>query len=121
LKLSLETRYRGNVMIVNCYGRIVYRDEAASLSRFVGEILERGQRVILDLSGVSSIDSAGIGELVLLYNLAQAKHADLKFASPSPIVQRLFDLTQLDSFLEVHPSVNASLEAFQPREICADC
>src|SRR5580658_2148770 len=31
LKLSLETRNSGDVMIVHCQGRIVYRDEAASL------------------------------------------------------------------------------------------
>jgi len=91
-------------MIVNCYGRIVYRDEAPLFRGSWVKFLKGVRGFILDLSGVSSIDSAGIGELVLLYNLAQAKHADLKFASPSPIVQRLFDLTQLDSFLEVHPA-----------------
>src|ERR1700691_1258581 len=31
LKLSLETRNLGGVMIVHCQGRIVYRDEAAAL------------------------------------------------------------------------------------------
>ena len=30
LKLSLETRNRGDVIIVHCQGRIVYRDEAAA-------------------------------------------------------------------------------------------
>jgi hypothetical protein len=40
LKLSLETRNRGDVIIVHCHGRIVYRDEAAALSRLVGDILK---------------------------------------------------------------------------------
>ena len=35
LKLSLETRYRGDVLIVHCQGRIVYRDEAVALSKDV--------------------------------------------------------------------------------------
>ena len=39
LKLSLETRNFGDVVIVHCQGRIVYRDEAAALSRVVGEVL----------------------------------------------------------------------------------
>ena len=39
LKLSLETRNFGDVIIVHCQGRIVYRDEAAALSRVVGEVL----------------------------------------------------------------------------------
>jgi anti-sigma B factor antagonist len=121
LKLSLETRNLGGVMIVHCQGRIVYRDEAAALSGVVGEFLENGGKVVLDLGGVSSIDSAGIGELAYLHNWAGSRNADLKVASPSPLVRDLLDLTNLDSVLEIHPSVGEALAAFQPTEACADC
>jgi len=121
LKLSLETRNRGDVMIVHCQGRIVYRDEAAALSRVVSEILDNGGKVVLDLSGVSSIDSAGIGELAFLHTWARSQNADLKCASPSPLVRDLLDLTNLDSVLEVHSSIDEELAAFQPGEVCADC
>lgn len=121
LKLSLETRNRGDVVVVYCQGRIVYRDEAVALSGLVGQILERQGRVVIELSGVHSMDSAGIGELVLLHTLAQAKNADLKCASPSPFVRNLLDLTRLDSFLDVHPSLAEALAAFQASEVCLDC
>src|SRR6266481_4982942 len=113
LKLSLETRNRGDVIVVHCQGRIVYRDEAAALSRLVGEILDNGGKVILDLSGVSSLDSAGIGELVFLHTWARSRNADLKCASPSPLVRELLDLTNLNSVLEIHPSMDEALSAFQ--------
>ena len=121
LKLSLETRNRGDVIVVHCQGRIVYRDEAAALSRMVGEILESGGKVILDLSGVSSIDSAGIGELAFLHTSARSQNADLKCASPSPLVRELLDLTNLNSVLDIHPSLGDALAAFQSAEACADC
>jgi anti-anti-sigma factor len=121
LKLSLETRNCGDVMIVHCQGRVVYRDEAAALSRLVSEVLQNSGKVVLDLSGVSSIDSAGIGELASLYTQARSQNADLKCASPSPLVRNLLDLTNLDSVLEIHPSVCEALAAFQSTEACADC
>ncbi len=121
LKLTLETRNRGDVIIVHCQGRIVYRDEAAALSRLVGEILDNGGKVVLDLTGVSSIDSAGIGELVFLHTWARSRNADLKCASPSPLVRELLDLTNLNSVLEIHPSMDEALSAFQSAEACADC
>jgi anti-anti-sigma factor len=121
LKLSLETRNRGDVMIVHCQGRIVYRDEAAALSRLVSEVLQNGGKVVLDLSGVSSIDSAGIGELAFLHTWARSQNADLKCASPTPFVRDLLDLTNLDSVLEIYPSLCEALAAFQPGEVCADC
>jgi anti-sigma B factor antagonist len=121
LKLSLETRNRGDVMIVHCQGRVVYRDEAAALSRLVSEVLEDGGKVVLDLSGVSSIDSAGIGELAFLHSWARSQNADLKCAGPTPFVRDLLDLTNLDSVLEIYPNLCEALEAFQPGEVCADC
>ncbi len=121
MKLSLETRNHGDVMIVYCEGRIVYRDEAAALSQAVSDALNHRGKVVLDLSAVSSIDSAGIGELVLLHARAQARKADLKCASPSPLVQELLDLTNMNSVLKIHPSLHEALAAFQAEEICADC
>ena len=121
LKLSVETRNRGDVMIVYCQGRIVYRDEAVALSQLVGDLLDQGSKVIVDLNGVASIDSAGIGELVSLYVRAQAQQVDLKYSSPSPFVSQLLDLTRVNSVLEVHASIGDALESFPLAEVCADC
>ena len=121
LKLSLETRKRGDVIVVHCQGRIVYRDEAAALSRVVGEVLQQARKLVLDLSGVSSMDSAGIGELALLQSWAQGQNVSLKCAGPNPLVNTLLELTNLDSVLEVHPSVDAALASFREERVCADC
>jgi anti-sigma B factor antagonist len=121
LRLSLETRNSGEVIILHCHGRIVYRDEAAALSRFGSEVLGQSSKLILDLSGVSSIDSAGIGELALLQAAAKEKNVDLKCAGANQLVRTLLDLTNLDTVMEVHPSLDAALRSFQEQEVCADC
>jgi len=121
LKLSLETRYQADVIIVHCQGRIVYRDEAASLSRVVGDVMSQARKIVLDLSGVTSLDSAGIGELALLYTWAQKENVDFKVAGPNNLVRTLLDLTKLDSVLEIYSSVDDALEAFREDRVCADC
>lgn len=121
LKLSLETRNRGDVIIVHCHGRVVYRDEAVALSRLVGELLQDSSKVILDMSGVESIDSAGIGDLALLQTWAQERNANLKIAGVNTLVQSLLDLTNLISVLDVHPSLDSALTAFRDERVCADC
>jgi len=126
LKLSLETRNRGDIVIVHCLGRIVYRDEAAALSRVVKEVLQQAKKLVLDLSGVSSIDSAGIGELALLQTWSQGQNGNLKCAGANPLVSQLLELTNLDSVLEVYPTVEAALasiheEQVGKEQVCADC
>lgn len=121
LKLSLETRNRGDVVVVHCQGRIVYRDEAAALASVVGDVLDQTSRVVLDLSGVSVVDSAGIGELALLHTQAQGKNATLKCAGANSFVQSLLELTNLDTVLDVHPSIESALGAFREEQVTADC
>ena len=126
LKLSLETRNRGDVLIVHCQGRLVYRDEAAVLAQVVGEVLQQAKKLVLDLSGVTSIDSAGIGELALLQTCAQGRNGNLKCAGASPLVGELLSLTNLDSVLEIYPTVDAALESIREEQVgeeqvCADC
>lgn len=121
LKLSLETRNRGDVIVVHCQGRIVYRDEAAALSNLVNEVLESTSKLVLDLSGVSSIDSAGIGELALLQTWALDKNVSLKLAGANSLVRTLLDLTNLDTVLDVHPTIESALSAFREERVTADC
>jgi anti-anti-sigma factor len=121
LKLTLEQRNLGDVMIIHCQGRIVYRDEAAALSRVVAQVLQHAHKLVLDLSGVSSMDSAGIGELALLQARAQDRNVSLKCAGPNSLVRNLLDLTNLDSVIEIHSSVSDALESFREERVCVDC
>jgi anti-anti-sigma factor len=66
------------------------------------------------------MDSAGIGELVLLHTKAQTDGTRLKYARPSPLVHNLLDLTNLNSVLDIHPSLEEALESFSQDEVCAD-
>jgi anti-sigma B factor antagonist len=120
LKLNLKTRNCGDVIIVHCQGRIVYRDEAAELSRVVDGVLQRTNAIVLDLSGVSGMDGAGLGELVRLQNRAidQALGRSVKYAGPNLLVRNLLGLTKLDRVLDVHPSLDAALESFQEQQTC---
>lgn len=119
LKLSVEARNERDVIIVRCEGRIVYRDEAAALSRVVGELLHHGSKLVLDLAGVTSMDSAGIGELALLQTWAQERDAELKCAGPNDLVSTLLELTNLESVIDVHASVEEAIESFHER-VAAD-
>jgi anti-sigma B factor antagonist len=121
LKLSLEIRNHGDVIVVHCQGRIVYREEAAALSTIVGDVMEHAGQVLLDLSGVSSIDSAGLGELALLYTRSQEKNVSLICAGANSLVRTVLELTNLDTVLNLHSSIESGLEAFREEQVPADC
>jgi anti-sigma B factor antagonist len=109
--LQLEVRHRGQAVVVHCKGRIVYRNEAAALSQEVGELLDNGQVLVLDFTGVEAIDSAGLGELVLLHMRSQSVGRPIKLANPNQRVRHLLEITNLTSILDLYPTLDAAIDA----------
>ena len=70
-----------------------------------------------DLAGIDSIDSGGLGELVLTQMWAEAAGYTLKFASPRKSVRHLFEITNLVSVFDVYASVPEAVAAMVQEEI----
>ena len=113
VKFNCELYEYDDVTVAFCAGRIVFRDEASALSRKICDLLSRTKCVVLELSGVEMIDSAGLGELVLLLMYAQAAGCTLKVAAPRKKVHQLLELTNLTSIFEIHPTLLDAMLAFQ--------
>ena len=67
----------------------------------------RSSAILLDMSGVEAIDSAGLGELVILYTAAGQSQCRLALLNPSPHIIRLLETTRLSGLLP-HFDGNAS-------------
>jgi anti-sigma B factor antagonist len=113
LRLNIEICTTDYVTVVSCTGRIVYRDEAVELSEKIAGLLPTTRQLIIELSGVEIIDSAGLGELALMLTWARAMGCTIKLAAPSDRVQHLFELTNLASVFEIHPTLEAALPGFR--------
>ena len=72
-------------------------------------VVERGNRIVLDLAGVPRITSMGLSELVTLAARANTKGATLVLAAPSPFVRSVLSVTRLDKFFSVMETVEQLL------------
>lgn len=104
MSLSLKAEMLGSATVLRCKGRIVFRDEVLALSHRAGELIEQGHPLILDLAGVTALDSAGLGELVALHMWAHASGSGLKIVRPSGQVRYLLELTNLNFVLNIFSS-----------------
>ncbi len=111
LSLSLHTSKLAGVTVIHCRGRIVVREEAEALSCAVAAVLRQSKHVILELQGVTAIDSGGMGELVALHMWAQGCGGSLKLSGLSSRLLYLLELTNLTSVFEIFPTQEAALHA----------
>jgi len=59
------------------------------------------KQVILDFSKVSSMDSAGIGKLLLLYHSLRKRNVVLTVVNPRPAVEELLHLVNLATIIPI--------------------
>jgi len=105
----LESCALGDATVLHCKGRIVFREEVVKLSQVVGESIETSDVVILDLKGVSAIDSAGLGEMVALHMWARGHGHTLKMTGLSSRIRHLLELTNLTSVFEIYATEEEAL------------
>jgi anti-sigma B factor antagonist len=119
MKLKISTREIDGVRIVDCYGRIIFGEEAAELRQTVKQFLMEARPVVLNLRDVTVLDSSGAGTLVSLNVSAQTNHKRLKLANLSPRVRDVLAITRLLSVFEIYGSEYDAVASFADNSLKA--
>jgi anti-sigma B factor antagonist len=108
--MQLEQRIVGQVAIVKVTGDITLNKGGDVLLKDkVQSLIQQGQKnILLDLSGVSYVDSAGLGELVQAYATTKNRGGALKLLS---VTKRLKDLLVVTKLLTVFDTFDAEADA----------
>ena len=113
MNLKLETREVEGVTVVNCQGRIVFGEEATYLRENLKRILTSSRKVVLNLVGISYIDSGGLGTLVGVYSSARSSGADIKLTGLGQRLRDVLQITKLVTVFEVYDNEQQATAAFQ--------
>ncbi len=103
--MSVELNYRqiGDVSVVDVSGRITLGDGSSTLRNALREMGGKGQKkILLNLAGLTYIDSSGIGELVSAYATLANQGGRLKLLNLTDRVKDLLLLTKLYTVFEVY-------------------
>ena len=89
--------------------------ESADEFRSIVEVaVNRGGPVVLDLSGVEFMDSTGLSVILNALKDAWARGQALLVAGPlQQVIHSLFAISGVASYVTVHPSWSAAIEALE--------
>jgi len=132
--LQLQLEATSNETIVHCKGKIT-AENSELFQRQIRDLIPepRAQvaaitrRIIIDLSNVTHVDSTGLGALLRAWTVAKNKGCDLEVANLNPQVEKLVEITKLDSVLKrarlvaagassAPPAVGELLTTLEPEE-----
>jgi len=76
-------------------------------------VARNGPKIVIDLSGVSYIDSATIGCLMDLYRQTTQTEGMVKLAGVQTRVKTMLTMTGAQNFIELHDDESSAVESFR--------
>jgi len=116
--MNITNKEIGGVSVVALNGRIVLGEESTALRERVKSLLGAGQkRIVLDMSNVTYIDSAGLGILVAAHVTAKNQGAALHLSNLGNKFHDVLQLTRLLTVFSVFDTEAAAIKSFDANSI----
>ncbi|HSL55635.1 MAG TPA: STAS domain-containing protein [Pyrinomonadaceae bacterium] len=113
-ELNINERQAGDVTVLDMSGKITIGEGSVSLRSAIRRLLEEGKkRILLNLAGVSYVDSSGIGELVSSYTAINKEGGQLKLLNLTQKIQDLLTITKLLTVFDVYDNEAEALNSFK--------
>lgn len=109
MALTISSESVNGVEVVHLGGAILFGDDSTNLRNRVRALLDQGKKVVLDMRGVSRIDSSGLGTLVALYASAHRCGTEIKLANLGAHPKEVLQITRLVTVFEVFSSTDAAV------------
>jgi len=111
--MKIVVRNEQAVTILSLKGKITIGVGDVALRTAVNEALEAGARnILLELAGVTTVDSSGIGEMVNAFTTVTNRGGQLKLVNLPPKVSDILQITQLITVFEVYDNEQEALASF---------
>ncbi|HSP15511.1 MAG TPA: STAS domain-containing protein [Thermoanaerobaculia bacterium] len=111
--MKATSRTSDGVEIINLQGKITIGSGDSQLREVITNALNTGKsKILLDMSGVTTIDSSGIGELVGSYTTVTNRGGKLKLLHLPAKLNELLHVTQLITVFEVYENEADALKSF---------
>lgn len=113
--LEIQTKHlHPDVVVLEITGRITIGRECKQLEWATDSLVRERQqkKVIFDLSGVTHIDSTGVGIIVMSAGLLKQAGGELRLAGVNKHVDHVLKLTSVDKLVAWNPTVTEAAVGF---------
>jgi anti-sigma B factor antagonist len=112
--MSIKTStLEGGVAFIEAKGSLIGGDETDKLRQAVAGFIEREyQKLIIDLSGVTYMNSTAIGVLVSAHTSYSRKGWQVKLCGVNKNIDSIFVITRLTLVFDVHDTRDAAIKSF---------
>jgi anti-sigma B factor antagonist len=114
MNLKVEKRQLDNgdgVTVIELNGRVAIGEASRTIEPEVVKAINEGAKmVVIELTGVTYIDSTGVGIMSYCFGKAVQRGSDLRIAGAHDNVLNVFKVTRLVTVVPFYPDLTSALE-----------
>lgn len=113
INLYINERRVGDVTVLDLKGRVRIGGSTVALHKAIRCLVEEGKtQILLNLAGVTHIDSSGLGELIASHITVSNKGGEIKLAHLTERLRELMTITKLLTVFDVYDDEPKALNSF---------
>ncbi len=102
---------KGNVVVIIPQGELDVTNSTNFKNAISSEFIDKGKvNIVLDMSGVSYMDSSALGTIISLYKSCRMNGGSFAIAGLVDSVRRLFAITALDKVVPIFDTVDDAIK-----------
>ena len=98
-----------DILVVVLKGRLTFGEDSRKLEEMLKAAATEGaKRVVLDLNGLTYMDSSGLGTIVKSMTVIKQAGGNLRLAGAKPFILSVFKMAYVDSVLALYPDLQSA-------------
>ena len=111
--MKLSTKETNGVTVIALDGNVLGGPDATALNDVIHKLIEKKKKkVLVDLSGVQTMNSSGLSMLIGALQTMRNSGGELKIAAASKKIESLLVITKLSTVFELFPTVKQASDSF---------
>jgi anti-sigma B factor antagonist len=113
--LSIASKhFDPDIAVLEMAGRICLGSASQQVEWSLADLLKQNQKkIVFDLSGVTVLDSTGVGIIVMCYAKVKKAGGNLRIAGANGMVEETLKMTNVDKIMPFYSSLAEATQNFQ--------
>ena len=114
--LNVSSMLEDNIAVLTLHGPLTLSPSLSTLRQLSRDALAacRLTGLILEVSGVTMVDSAGVGELTVVYSFANRSGCPVMLVAVPPVLRNILEITRLEALLPSVESIEQAKKMLRP-------
>ena len=115
--MQIKEKIENGVAVLGLKGELLGEPDTSAIREKIHSLVsDQVKQVVLDLGGVSYMNSSGLGTLIAALTTVRNSGGDLRLARVEGKVQNLFVMTQLVKVFDTYETVDRALSSFKTKK-----